>query len=104
MYVCECGGCFWTSSLSKSPYVLLSAPETLGLPSEHRNKAVCSFPRRAVNKCLSQTPKPMGGWRKLGFQHVHNYSMNNAARHAVCTYFIYVFCAVKSSLLPDLWL
>lgn len=54
--VCSRGGCFWTSGSSKGPYVLLSASETLGLAAAPRNKAVCSFPGRPVNKCLSQAP------------------------------------------------
>lgn len=66
MYVCEWGGCFGTSGSSKGPYVLLSASGTLGLAAKPRNKAVCSFPGRPVNKCLSQGPWPMGGERKGG--------------------------------------
>lgn len=71
-HVCEWGDCFWPSCSSKRPYVLLSASGTLGLAAEPRNKAVSSFPGRRVNKCLSQSPWPMGGGGKRGVRYAHN--------------------------------
>lgn len=89
MYVYEWGGCFWTSGSSKDPYVLLSASGTLGLVVEPRNKAVCSFPGRPLNKCLSQSPLPMGGKGKRGFRYVHNYE-HRQIQHICITHTGYI--------------
>lgn len=103
MHVCEWGGCFWTSSSSKGPYVQLSASGTLGLAAEPRNKAVCSFPGRASEQ-VSQSESMTNGWRvkereSEGFKYVHNWALWNGQilQHTYIMY-IAVFICCKGSL------
>lgn len=76
--------------------MLLSASGTLGLAAEPRNKAVCSFPGRPVNKCLSQSLQPMGGeGNGRGKRYVHNTTTH---LHIVPRLFLNVEKAVYSPL------
>lgn len=70
VYACMCvseGAVFGLQAPQRGP---MCCYQPLGLWDwQHigsRNKAVCSFPGRPVNKCLSQSPQPMGGEGKRG--------------------------------------
>lgn len=78
MYVSEwVRGLFLDFTLLKEALFVLSASGTRGLAAGPRNKAVCSFPRRPVNKCLSQSQWAMGGEEKRGKErNVHNCDMD----------------------------
>ena len=53
--VCE-GAVFGLGSPQRGPMCCYQPLGLLGLAAEPRNKAVCSFPGRPMNKCLSQSP------------------------------------------------